>query len=182
MFSICSEIITRLKSIFHKTANPQWRHHVGWTRLNQPEYSPRIPWFDIEIYTSWGHPFELLSTGHTGEHGGRFLDQNTKVEWRLQCPWLANITTLCPQHGQKIGVWSDDYVVATPSKEFHSFGDLLILTSTLMSNDLPAKWCECHLFQTQPFVCTCLGRISGHNLGPLRGNQLTNHHHCNHRL
>ena len=133
MFSICSAIITRLNSIFHKTANQQWRQHVGCTRLNQPEHSPMIPWFDMEMYTSWGHPFELLSTRHTGEHGGRFLDQNTRVEWRLQCPWLANIKTLCPQHGQKRGVWSDDYDVATPSKEFHSFGDLWFWQ---------ARWCQ----------------------------------------
>ena len=115
---------------------------------------------------------------HMGEYVDNLFRPHMRVEWRLQCRWLVNKKTLCLQHGQQRSVWRDNHDLGEPSLEFDSFGDLLILTSRLMSDDLSTKWSCCCPFQTQPFVCTYWpGRISGHNLGHLKSNQTSLFHH-----
>ena len=54
----------------------------------------------------------------------------------------------------------------------------MILTSRLMSNDLPTKWSDCYPFRIQPYVwAQC--PISGHTRGLLKEKISSIHHHFN---
>ena len=168
---MCCVWFTHLKTRFHRPANQQWHQCVIYTWLNQQERSPRVCWSNIDIRTQWPQPFDPLSMKCTGEHGYILLRHHMRVEWRLRCRWLVNKKILCLQHGQQRDVWRDNHDWGEPSSECDSFGDLRILTSRLMSDDLPATWSYCYPFQTEPFVCTRrLGRIFRRNLDHLKGN------------